>query len=51
MKTLAIVQARMSSRRFPGKVLAPFLGKPLLARVVERLRTYDPALPVVVATA
>lgn len=50
MKTIAIVQARMSSRRFPGKVLAPFLGKPLLARVVERLRAFDPDLPVVVAT-
>ncbi|GAB6038236.1 hypothetical protein JCM15519_27950 [Fundidesulfovibrio butyratiphilus] len=47
---IAIVQARMSSRRFPGKVLAPFLGKPLLARVVERLRAFDAALPVVVAT-
>lgn len=32
-----IIQARMSSRRFPGKVLAPFLGRPLLAHVVQRL--------------
>lgn len=28
----------MSSRRFPGKVLAPFRGRPLLAHVVDRVR-------------
>jgi len=32
-----IIQARMSSRRFPGKMLAPFLGRPLLAQVAHRL--------------
>ena len=35
---LAILQARMSSTRLPGKVLAPVLGKPMIARQVERLR-------------
>ena len=30
------VQARMSSRRFPGKVLAPLAGRPLIDHVVER---------------
>lgn len=33
----AIVQARMSSDRFPGKVLAPFRGRPILAHVVDRI--------------
>ena len=28
----------MSSARFPGKVLAPFRGRPILAHVVERAR-------------
>lgn len=33
---IAIVQARMSSRRFPGKVLAPLAGRPLLEHVLSR---------------
>ena len=37
MKDLRIfIQARLSSRRFPGKVLAPFRGKPLLGLVFDR---------------
>lgn len=32
----AFIQARMSSRRFPGKVLAPFRGAPLVSHVVAR---------------
>jgi spore coat polysaccharide biosynthesis protein SpsF len=47
---LAIIQARMSSSRLPGKVLLPLAGKPVLEHVVERLsicRTID---KIVVAT-
>jgi spore coat polysaccharide biosynthesis protein SpsF len=46
----AFVQARMSSRRFPGKVLAPFRGQPIIRHVVERITTALPDVPVVVAT-
>ncbi len=35
---LAIVQARCSSSRLPGKVLAPVAGQPMILRQVERLR-------------
>lgn len=35
---LAVLQARMSSSRLPGKVLAPVLGQPMVARQIERLR-------------
>ena len=38
MTVLAILQARMSSSRLPGKVMADLLGEPMLARQVERLR-------------
>jgi len=36
-KTIAVIQARMGSSRFPGKVLADIAGKPMLQRVVERV--------------
>lgn len=35
---LTILQARASSSRLPGKVMLPVLGKPMLARQLERVR-------------
>jgi len=35
---LALIQARMSSRRLPGKVLAEVGGRPLLCYLIERLQ-------------
>lgn len=35
---LAVLQARFSSTRLPGKVLKPILGEPMLIRQIERLR-------------
>lgn len=35
---LAILQARYSSSRLPGKVMKPLLGVPMLARQIERIR-------------
>ena len=40
----------MSSRRFPGKVLAPFRGEPLVRRVIRQVETALPDTPIVVAT-
>lgn len=37
MRTLAIIQARMSSQRLPGKMLKPLGGKPVLQHVLERV--------------
>ncbi len=38
MKTIALIPARYGSDRFPGKPLAPVLGKPLIQRVYEQAR-------------
>lgn len=35
---LAILQARMSSTRLPGKVLKPLAGAPMILRQIERVR-------------
>jgi spore coat polysaccharide biosynthesis protein SpsF len=37
-KIVAVIQARMGSTRFPGKVLEAVAGKPLLWHVVHRLK-------------
>jgi glutamate-1-semialdehyde aminotransferase/spore coat polysaccharide biosynthesis protein SpsF (cytidylyltransferase family) len=47
---VAIVQARMGSSRFPGKTLADLLGRPMLARVADRVRQARAVDRVVVAT-
>ncbi len=46
----AIVQARMSSRRLPGKVLREVGGRPLLGYLMERLAACDALDRTVVAT-
>lgn len=47
---LAVLQARMSSTRLPGKVLAPVLGEPMIARQIERLRRSARIDELIVAT-
>jgi spore coat polysaccharide biosynthesis protein SpsF len=37
-RTVALVQARMSSTRFPGKVLQPLGGMPSILYMIERVR-------------
>jgi spore coat polysaccharide biosynthesis protein SpsF len=49
-KTLAIVQARMSSSRLPGKVLLDIAGQPMLWRVLSRASQARALDGVVVAT-
>ena len=47
---LAVVQARCSSTRLPGKVLAPVLGKAMILRQLERLQRSTRIDHLVVAT-
>jgi spore coat polysaccharide biosynthesis protein SpsF len=37
-KVMAVLQARFSSTRLPGKVLRPILGEPMLWRQIERIQ-------------
>ena len=50
MKIVAIIQARLSSNRLPGKVLLPVAGEPMLARVYSRVRQAQLIDEIVVAT-
>ena len=47
---LAIIQARMSSNRLPGKVMQLVMGKPLLSYMVERIKPSRTINQLVVAT-
>ena len=47
---LAILQARMSSTRLPGKVMAPILGQPMIGRQIERLGRVQGISRLMVAT-
>lgn len=47
---LAVLQARMSSTRLPGKVMRPILGEPMIARQIERLRRARRLDRIVIAT-
>ena len=47
---LAVLQARMSSTRLPGKVLRPLLGMPMIGRQIERLRRSQRISRLAVAT-
>ena len=49
-RIVAIIQARFGSTRLPGKVLRDILGKPMLGRVIERLKISQLIDEIVVAT-
>ena len=50
LKVIAIVQARMSSSRLPGKVLMPLGGLPVIHHVTRRSERANLVDKVVVAT-
>jgi len=50
VKRVLIVQARMTSTRFPGKILADLLGQPMLKQQLDRLRRCREFEQLVIAT-
>lgn len=49
-RTLAVVQARLSSSRLPGKVLMPLHGQPMILFMLERVRQAKRIDEIVLAT-
>lgn len=49
-RVVATIEARMTSKRLPGKVLLPLAGKPALERLIERLKRSEYIDEIVVAT-
>lgn len=50
MSTVAVLQARVSSSRLPGKVLLPILDKPMLEHEIQRVQSSKKLGKLVVAT-
>ena len=50
MRRVAIIQARMTSTRLPGKVLADLAGRPMLSQQLSRLRKCERLDEIVIAT-
>ena len=50
MNVVALIQARMTSRRLPNKVLLPIEGKTVLEHIYERLKYCKNLNEIVVAT-
>jgi 3-deoxy-manno-octulosonate cytidylyltransferase (CMP-KDO synthetase) len=50
MKTIAIIPARMGSSRFPGKPIAPLMGRPMIEHVYHRVAMSKMLSDVIVAT-
>jgi spore coat polysaccharide biosynthesis protein SpsF len=50
MKVITVIQARMGSSRFPGKIMQPLAGEPLLIRLVERVKASKYCGKIVIAT-
>ena len=50
MKAVAMIQARMGSKRFPGKVLAELHGQAVLKHVIDRVSAAETVGDVIVAT-
>jgi spore coat polysaccharide biosynthesis protein SpsF len=50
LKFVGVITARLSSRRFRGKVLLPLHGRPMLSYIIDRLRSVNRLDEIVIAT-
>ncbi len=49
-KIVAIIQARTDSTRLPNKVMADIFGKPLIIRLLERVKESTTINEIILAT-
>lgn len=49
-KTVAIIGARLTSSRLPGKQLLPLVGKPVIGHIVDRLKAVPSLDQIIIAT-
>ena len=49
-KVIAILQARMQSKRLPGKIMVDLCGKPLIVHIIDRLKATKGLDRIVLAT-
>lgn len=49
-KTVAIIGARLTSSRLPGKQLLPLIGKPVIGHIVDRLKAVPSIDQILIAT-
>lgn len=49
-KVFAIIQARMSSTRLPGKVLKELSGRPILYHIIQRIKSVKSIDKIIIAT-
>ena len=50
MKNVALIAVRLSSSRLPRKAVKPILGRPMIARMVERVQAAPSIDEIVIAT-
>jgi spore coat polysaccharide biosynthesis protein SpsF len=50
MKIAILIQARMSSKRLPGKMLMPVMGQPLIQYLIDRLAPLKNEFPIIITT-
>jgi spore coat polysaccharide biosynthesis protein SpsF (cytidylyltransferase family) len=49
-RVVAIIQARMGSTRLPGKTIADISGKPLIVRIIDRIKASKTIDKIIIAT-
>ena len=50
MEISGLIQARMGSKRLPGKVMAEIQGKPMIGHIIDRMKSINSLKNIILAT-